>query len=145
MMSTFLGLSGAQSRRSSDCSLSPHRDADAAADILDQLLVLERDEEDEYSLLDGTLVGVRLPAAHCPLPAICSHRVTTARHIIAHQNVGKDVHLFGPCSGYWVMGHVFKTTVLGVAIDAPPPMEIDSLHRAPIRVEGMLRSEGLLD
>ena len=96
-------------------------------------------------MVPRTSVGVRLPAAHCPLPAICSHRVTTARHIIAHQNVGKDVHLFGPCSGYWVMGHVFKTTVLGVAIDAPPPMEIDSLHRAPIRVEGMLRSEGLLD
>ena len=55
---SFLGVAAARSRRSDDRSASPGARIDAAADILAELRVLERDEEDDsYSLLDGASVG----------------------------------------------------------------------------------------
>ena len=55
-MSSFLGLSAARSRRNR--SSSPDRNVDATAGILAELRVLEREEEDDsYSLLEGSSVG----------------------------------------------------------------------------------------
>ena len=59
---SFLGVAAARSRRSDDRSASPGARIDAAADILAELRVLERDEEDDsYSLLDGASVGGSIP------------------------------------------------------------------------------------
>lgn len=57
-MSSFLGLTAARSRQAGNRSSSPDRNVEAAADILAELRVLEREEEDDsYSLLDGSSVG----------------------------------------------------------------------------------------
>ena len=65
-MSSFLGLSAAQSRQAGNRASSPDRNVDVAADILAELRVLEREEEDDsYSLLDGSSVG---NSAHRDIP-----------------------------------------------------------------------------
>jgi hypothetical protein len=70
--------------------------------------------------------------------------VTTARHIIAHRNVAGSV--FVPLQVlHRTLSHVVKTTVSGLAIDAPPPLDDDVGRRAPIVEDGMLRGEGLLE
>ena len=70
--------------------------------------------------------------------------VTTARHMIAHRNVEKAV--FTPLQALQrTLSHVVKTTVSGLSIEAPPPLDDDKLYRGPISENGMLRGEGLLD
>ena len=70
--------------------------------------------------------------------------VTSARHVIGYRNVDKmvfepNMHLSRTLS------HVIRTTISGVEIDPPPVLESGQVRRAPIRVDGVLRGEGLLD
>ena len=70
--------------------------------------------------------------------------VTTARHIIAYRNVEQAV--FVPLQPLQrTLSRVVKTTVAGLAIDAPPPLETGRQRRAPLLEDGMLRGEGLLE
>lgn len=70
--------------------------------------------------------------------------VTTARHVVAHRNVAGEV--FVPLQTlHRTLSHVVKTTVSGLAIDAPPPLAVDVRRRVPIVENGMLRGEGLLE
>ena len=70
--------------------------------------------------------------------------VTSARHVIGYRTVDRGV--FEPSMHLArTLSHVIKTTLSGVEIDPPPALQSDQMRRVPIRVEGVLRGEGLLD